>query len=634
MCGIAGKVWTDPRRPGDRGAVQAMLARIAHRGPDGEGLEVQGPAALGHRRLAVIDLSEAGRQPMTNEDGTLWLSFNGEVYDFQALRARLEARGHRFRSHTDAEVLLHLYEEEGPELVYGLRGMFAFALWDQTRGELLLARDRAGQKPLHYALTEEALVFASEPSALFADPETLRPEPSWEGIAHYVHYGYVPSPGSGFQGVHKLPPGHLLTWRPGGRPQVRRYWKPTFRGHHRSAWPGDRRRLTQELERRLEESVRLRRVADVPLGAFLSGGIDSGLVVATLARTGPEPPRTFTIGFGEGAYDERGGARAVAERYGTAHHERLVNPDAVELLPTLVRHYGEPFADSSALPTWALSAMTREHVTVALSGDGADEVFGGYLRHTANQAGRVYERIPAPLRRTLGELVERLPHRPRPHDPLRYAKRFLRAFERDLAGRNACWNAVIKPETAALVLNEGFKERMAGFDPTDAYRRHFAEADATCDDERVLWADFALYQPDDILVKVDVASMAHGLEVRAPFLDHPLVEWALRLPLEEKFRWTARKRILRRLAKKRLGRAAAKGPKRGFAVPLDAWFRGPLAALFRELVLSPQSRVAAVFDLPALEQLLAQHEQRRWDWHHELWAVLWLEVWWREVLEG
>ena len=612
-----------------------MLTRLAHRGPDGDGLVVRGPAALGHRRLKVIDLSDAARQPLTNEDESLWLTFNGEVYDFQALRQKLEARGHRFRSHTDAEVLLHLYEEEGPDLLYSLRGMFAFALWDGPRGELLLARDRAGQKPLHYALTDDALVFASEPYALFADPETLRPEPSWEGLAHYVHYGYVPSPGSGFAGVNKLPPGHLLRWRPGGGPpRVTRYWKPTFRGHHRNAWPGDRRRLTQELERRLEESVDLRCVADVPLGAFLSGGIDSGLVVATMARLRQDPPRTFTIGFGEGAYDERGGARAVATRYRTEHLERVVAPDAVELLPTLVKHYGEPFADSSALPTWALCGMTREHVTVALSGDGADEVFGGYLRHTANQAGRLYGRIPAPLRRALGEVVERLPHRARPHDPLRYAKRFLRAFERDLAGRNACWNAVFKPETASLVLNPSFQERVRGLDPTDAYRRHFDDADATCDDERVLWADFALYQPDDVLVKVDVASMAHGLEVRAPFLDHPLVEWALRLPLEEKFRWTARKRILRRLARKRLGRQAARGPKRGFAVPLDAWFCGPLGALFRELVLSPDSRVAAVFDLPALEQLLLQHEQRRWDWQHELWSVLWLEVWWREVLEG
>jgi len=634
MCGIAGKVWRDPRRPGDREAVAAMTARLAHRGPDGEGLEVRGPAALGHRRLKVIDLSDAARQPLTNEDETLWLTFNGEVYDFQRQREELQARGHVFRSHTDAEVLLHAYEEQGPDMLYGLRGMYAFALWDEARGELLLARDRVGQKPLHYAFTDDALVFASEPWALFADPATLRPEPSWEGIAHYVHYGYVPSPGSGFAGVNKLPPGHLLRFKPGGRPRVRRYWKPTFRGHHRKSLPGDRRRLTQELERQLEDSVRLRKVADVPLGAFLSGGIDSGLIVATLARISDDAPRTFTIGFGEGDYDERAGARAVSERYGTRHLELEVDPDAVELLPTLVKHYGEPFADSSAVPTWALCGMTREHVTVALSGDGADEIFGGYLRHTANQAGRIYERIPGPLRRALRDVVERLPHRPKPHDPLRYAKRFLRGFERDLAGRNACWNAIFKPETADLVLSASFKERVRGLDPTDAYRRHFQEADATCDDERVLWADFALYQPDDILVKVDIASMGHALEVRAPFLDHRLVEWALRLPLDEKFRWTARKRILRRLAKKRLGRAAARGPKRGFAVPLDAWFRGPLGALFRELVLSPRSRVAAVFDLPALEQLLLQHEQRRWNWHHELWAVLWLEVWWREVLEG
>jgi len=634
MCGIAGLVWQDPERPGDGAAAAAMAAALVHRGPDDSGVEVVGPAALGHRRLVIIDPSPEARQPLANEDGSVWVVYNGEVYDFAELRSELEGKGHRFRSRTDSEVLVHLWEEHGPDMVHRLRGMFAFALWDARQGRLLLARDRAGQKPLHYRVDDDALRFASEPAALLADPTAPPPAADPVAIHHYLHYGYVPSPLSAFAGANKLPPGHVLEWRPGGPARVRRYWTPSFAPKLPCNGAADARRLEDELLARLRESVRLRLVSDVPLGAFLSGGIDSGLIVAVMAGLVPDPVRTFTIGFEEQAYDERALARLVAERYRTEHHERVVPAGAAELLPLLVRRYGEPFADSSALPTYRLAELTRERVTVALTGDAGDEVFGGYLRHTANAGGRAYGRVPRPLRRALAGLLEVVPHRPRPHDPLRYAKRFVRSFEQDVATRNAEWSMAIKPEAARALYAPGFAATVAGIDPVDAYRRHYDEAPATCPDERVLWADFALYQPDDILVKVDIATMCHGLEARAPFLDHELVEWAMRLPLALKLRWGRRKRVLRRLARRLLPAEVARGPKRGFAVPLDAWFRGPLVARFRETVLAPDARTRGVLARPAVERLLEQHLARTWDWHHELWALLWLETWYREVLEG
>jgi asparagine synthase (glutamine-hydrolysing) len=632
MCGIAGIVWQDPARPGDAAAARAMVAALTHRGPDGEGVEVLGPAALGHRRLSIIDVSEAGRQPLSNEDGTVWLTFNGEIYNYRELRAGLEARGHTFRSQTDSEVLVHLYEEKGAELVHDLVGMFAFAIWDVTRQRLLLARDRAGQKPLHVRLDDQALRFASEPAALLADPTAPAPEADPVAIHHYVHYGYVPSPLSAFAGVQKLAPAHLLEWRPGQPPVTRRYWTPSFRDKHDASTPTARRRLLGELEGLLTESVRYRLISDVPLGAFLSGGIDSGLIVATMANLLSDPVRTFTIGFEQEAYDERSGARLVAERYRTQHLERVVPAEAGDLLTRLVRHYGEPFADSSAIPTYRLAELTRKHVTVALSGDAGDELFAGYLRHTANEAARYYGLVPRLLRRGIHGVIEALPHRPRPHDPLRYAKRFLRSFEQDVAGRNAGWGLVIKPETASGLYAPGFAEQVGHVDATDVYRRHFHAAQTDDEDERVLWADFALYLPDDILVKVDIATMAHGLEARAPLLDHRLIEWAMRLPFSMKSSLGRRKRILRDLAALRLPKELVNAPKRGFAVPLDDWFRGPLLPMFRDLVLAPDARTRGVFATPVVEDLLAQHQARAWDWQHELWAILWLELWYREML--
>lgn len=629
MCGIAGVVWQDPTRPAERGVIAPMVAALAHRGPDGEGIELLGPAALGHRRLSIIDLSPDGRQPMSNEDGTVWVVLNGEIYNFAELRRELQGRGHVFRSKTDTEVLVHLYEEQGPELVQRLRGMFAFAIWDTRAQRLLLVRDRAGQKPLHYRVDEDALRFASEPGALLADPSAPAPRFSAEALHYYLHYGYIPAPHSAFEGGRKLPPAHLLEWSPGQAPVLRRYWDPSFSPHSRSTLA----EAVEEGAALIDEAVRLRTVADVPLGAFLSGGIDSGLIVSSLAGLLSDPVRTFTIGFEEAAYDERELARSVSTLYGTEHVERVVSADAQDLLPRLVRHYGEPFADSSAIPTYRVAGLAREAVTVALSGDGGDELFAGYLRHAANTALGFWRATPRPLRRPVEALSELLPAATAHRSPLHYLRRLVAVAEQPLQERNGRMALFLQPEAAAALYSADFARRVGHLDPLAPYVARYEEARATRDEERILWADFALYMPEDILVKVDIATMAHGLEARAPFLDHHLIEWAMRLPYAYKRSLREGKHLLRRLGRRRLPRPVADGGKRGFSVPIDAWFRGPLLPLFRETVLAPDARIREVLDQRAVAALLEAHLQRRQaSLHHGLWSILWLELWMRWAL--
>jgi len=624
MCGIAGVIWQDPSRPAERAVIAPMVAAIAHRGPDGEGIELLGPAALGHRRLSIIDLSADGRQPMSNEDGTVWVVLNGEIYNFAELRDELQAKGHRFQSRTDTEVLVHLYEEEGADLVQRLRGMFAFAIWDTTRGRLLLARDRAGQKPLHYRVDPDALRFASEPAALLADPSAPAPVYDPVAIHSYLHYGYVPSPQSAFAGARKLPPAHVLEWSPGETPRLRRYWDPSYSPQTRSHFA----EAIEEGAALLDEAVRLRTVADVPLGAFLSGGIDSGLIVSSLASLLSEPVRTFTIGFEEARYDERQGAQAVADLYGTQHTERVVAADAQALLPLLVARYGEPFADSSAIPTYRVAGLAREQVTVALSGDGGDELFAGYLRHAANSTVGLWQVAPRSLRSGVRSLVAQLPRGQSP-SPLHYLHRFVEIADQPVEERNGQMSFLLQSAVLADLYRPEFAAQVAEADPLQAYRESFRSARATRDEERVLWADFQLYLPDDILTKVDIASMAHGLEARAPFLDHHLVEWAMRLPFAYKRTLSEGKHLLRRLARRRLPQELVNAPKKGFSVPIDAWFRGPLLPLFRETVLAPDARTREVFQTPQVERLLGEHLRRERDRHHGLWSILWLELWMR-----
>jgi len=449
-----------------------MTRALAHRGPDGEGVEVLGPAALGHRRLSIIDLSPAGKQPLSNEDGTVWVTFNGEIYNFREIRAFLEQKGHTFRSRTDTECLVHLYEEEGEDLVLRLRGMFAFAIWDTKRRRLVLARDRAGEKPLHYRDDPDAFRFASEPLALHEDPSLGDVAPDDAAIKLYLHYGYVPSPYSAWQGARKLPPAHLLVWE-SGKARVRRYWQPRLTPKHDASTPAARAKLEEECRALVSEATKLRMISDVPLGAFLSGGIDSSAVVAAMVQAKQGPVRTFTIGYDDKGYDERVYARALAQAYSTQHTERLVTPSAVDVLPVLVRRYGEPFADSSAIPTYYVAQVARESVTVALAGDGGDELFGGYTRYRANELFALYGRVPEAARSLLARMLWCLPPRTKPGDVLGLAQRFVRHFEkgRGPSGqgeRNGESGFVLKRGTVASLLTPEL-DRAAHVDPLEPY---------------------------------------------------------------------------------------------------------------------------------------------------------------------
>ncbi len=633
MCGIAGVIWHDSARPGDGALARSMARALAHRGPDGEGVEVLGPAALAHRRLSIVDLSPLGKQPMSNEDGTVWVTFNGEVYNFEELRAELVAKGHVFRSRTDTECLVHLYEELGDEMVPRLRGMFAFAIWDTKRQRLLAARDRLGKKPLHYRDDAQAFRFASEPAALHVGLRDL--EPDLEAIHLYIHYGYVPSPWSAFQGSRKLPPAHLLVWEPGKEPVVRRYWQVDYRDKLDTSTPAARARVEERLRELILEATKLRLISDVPLGAFLSGGIDSSTVVAAMARQIPEPVKTFTIGVADRKMDERTYARSVARMYETDHLERVVQPDVVRILPELVTRYGEPFADSSALPTWTVSQVARSRVTVALSGDGGDETFGGYIRFTANEMARVYGTwVPGPARAALLHVLEAVPKSARAPQIVRYARRFTQTFELGAARRNAEWGQTIKRSATRGLYDPGFEQRMSGLEPASVYLAKWREALCDSDEERALYADLSLYMPDDILVKVDIASMCHGLECRAPLLDHRVVELAARLPAHEKFRLRRTKVLLKRAVRPWLPSILLDRPKRGFSVPVGAWLRGPLLPLLRETILSSRARTRGIFEPRAVERLLDDHVKERWNWGAELWAILWLELWFRDQIDA
>ncbi|MGB4780428.1 asparagine synthase (glutamine-hydrolyzing), partial [Candidatus Methylomirabilis sp.] len=433
MCGICGKINRDSNAPVDEGGLRRMAKALAHRGPDSDGVFVNNHVGLAHRRLAIIDLSPDGAQPMSNEDGSVWIVFNGEIYNFHELRDALVRKGHSFRSRSDTEVIIHLYEDLGPEALCALRGMFALAIWDGNRRQLLLARDRLGKKPLFYFDGSSSFAFASELQSLLEDPSVPR-VPDLEAIRYYLTYRYVPSPYSAFQGIRKLPPAHYLLLK-NGQLRVTRYWTL----HYAEKSYESEEILSERLLESLEEAVRLRMISDVPIGAFLSGGLDSSAVVAMMSRLSEGSVKTFSIGFDDQAFSELPYARSIARRFGTDHHECIVKPDAVGILPLLVRHFGEPFADSTAVPQYYLSKLAREHVTVVLAGDGGDEAFGGYDRYVATLAARPTDRIPSPMRNGLVGLIRRLSKSSLSTPFLLRTARFLRAVSDDPQRRYARW---------------------------------------------------------------------------------------------------------------------------------------------------------------------------------------------------
>jgi len=630
MCGICGFVFSDAARLAPPGVIDRMTDALAHRGPDDRGTFVEPGCALGHRRLSIIDLSPAGHQPMENEDGSLLIVFNGEIYNYRDLRPGLESAGHVFRSTSDTEVILHLYEKLGAACLEELRGMFAFAIWDRRRRLLFAARDRVGKKPFVYAHAPGGdLAFSSELASLVESPGFARAVDE-TALHHYLTYQYVPTPHTIWSGAKKLPPAHFLVWED-GRVRTQRYWDLHYVPKLRLGSLAAYRERFLEIFR---ESVRLRLVSDVPLGAFLSGGVDSSAIVAMMSLEGAAPVRTFSIGFAEGDYDELHYARMVAERYGTEHHELVVQPRALDVLPQLVRHYGEPFADSSAVPTWYVSQLTRRSVTVALSGDGGDEAFGGYQRYLADRLISGYLLLPGMLRDgVLRRAIERLPGPKRPRGFIGRLKRFVATADPERERQYVRYFCAFTNETKAGLYSPAFAARMAGEDSIALVEELYSRADGGSFLDRTLSVDMHSYLPDDILAKVDIASMGSGLETRAPFLDHRLLEFAAACPPALKLRGTTGKYLLKKALAPYLPRQILHRRKMGFGMPVAEWFRGELGEMAGDLLLSARALQRGYFRRDAIDRLLTEHRSCAADNGARLWVLLFLELWFREFVD-
>ncbi len=624
MCGICGAVWTSSAIPVDATTLDRMTDALAHRGPDARGVFLQRNVALGHRRLSIIDLSEQARQPLANEDENLWLVFNGEIYNYEPLRKELLAKGHRFRSDTDSEVLVHLFEEEGEEMLRRLNGMFVLAIYDIPKRKLFLARDRLGKKPLFYRLENDRLLFGSELKSVL-EVDSVSREINPIALDEYLTYQYVPHPKTIFRGISKLPPGHCATWKD-GKFSISKYWNPDFNAETDKPY-GE---LSEELRELLTDAVKIRLRSDVPLGVFLSGGIDSSIVAGLTQRLSTQKVKTFSIGFNQKEYDETAYARQAAEKSGTDHTEFIVTPDIHEIIETLVDHYDEPFSDSSAIPTLALCELTRQSVTVALSGDGGDELFAGYDRYKAVRLGGWADQLPSFVRKFLaGPIRNLIPASTRQKSTLRRLKRFLEALGMEPMERYLQWIAIFNRQRRRELYTDEFSERIAGTDSL-----HFLNDAATyCDKRdfvsRISLVDLQTYLPCDILTKVDIASMAHSLEVRAPLLDYRLVEFAAKIPLEHKIHGSYGKYIFRDAFRDLLPPKIETRRKMGFGVPIDVWFRGPLKKFVREILLDPQTLGRGFFRRDFVERLLNDHFENRFDHAYRIWSLLVFELWMR-----
>lgn len=630
MCGIAGILSLSPHSRITVDDLRPMAAAIAHRGPDDEGFHVdaQGRCGLTFRRLSIIDLA-SGHQPLSNEDGTIWLVFNGEVYNFRQLRADLERRGHRFATLSDSETIVHLYEDLGPACFEKLEGMFAIAIWDSTRGILTLARDRVGKKPLTYAITGDRLYFASEAKSILALPGVPR-ELDPQALHEYLIFQYVPAPHSIYRGFRKLPPGHLATIHAGRHhpPTPRAFWtvpQPAARNPKQAVTPKEQTDLLARLDTLLTRAVEKRLISDVPLGAFLSGGIDSSIVVGLMRKLGVSPLRTFSIGFAEAKYDESQFARLVAQRFQTEHHEQIVTPKAGEILDILAYHYDEPFADSSAIPTYLVSKFTRESVTVALTGDGGDECFGGYDRYRALGLTRQIDRVPRGLRSMMSGLAGVFPHG-QPKSLSHRAHRFLSSLPFSPARRYMSWIEVFPPAMLAAGYTDDFARRLHPQAPIEWFEKLLSGPGSL--EARANHADFASYLPYDLLTKVDIASMACSLECRCPLLDHELIEFAVSLPDELRFR-AGGKHILKTWARDLLPPEILSRPKMGFGVPVGLWFRSELKADLEDALFASDSLCTRIFRATWLRDLFDSHAAGRRNHEHRLWALFMLECWHR-----
>jgi len=623
MCGICGELRFDGR-PVQGAVLTAMSDRLIHRGPDAAGqfVAADGTAGFGFRRLRIIDLSVNGNQPMPNEDDSVQVVFNGEIYNYQELRRRLESRGHRFRSHSDTETIVHLYEEHGADAIAQLEGMFAIAIWDAPNRRLTLARDRAGKKPLFYYRDDRLLAFASEIKALFAHPD-VRMEIEPRGVPDYLVHGYVPGPRTFYQNVVQVPAGGLVRISHDGRSETRRYWQLEL-PRADAVRPISMEEATAGVRQRVEKAVERRLVSDVPLGAFLSGGIDSTIVVGLMRRLMREPVKTFSIGFeGDAAYDETAFARLAAAQFGTEHTEFRVRPSAFDLVDTLIWHHDGPFGDSSAIPTFVVSKLTREHVTVVLTGDGGDEIFAGYMRfYAAVMSERVPRLVGAAAQAVLATMPEPASDR---HWRAR-ARRFLRPLGRPLEERLTSWNSAFFDDLPALLKPE-FASSIAPIDPLHHLALERAQMEGRTALGRVLHANFASYLTDDLLVKTDRCTMANALEARSPFLDRELVEYVAALPDDVKLRGRETKFILRRAFADLLPAAIGRRGKMGFGVPVGSWFRGELRDMVSDLLLAQNARYREMLDGRFVESLVQRHLSGRANLGPQLWTILCFERW-------
>ncbi len=640
MCGIVG-ILASNDRPVDETILRQMCATLVHRGPDDAGYyvstshatgfdsSVHSGAAVGFgmRRLAIIDLA-TGKQPIHNEDQTVWVVLNGEIYNYPELRREMEAKGHSFYTQSDTEAIVHAYEEYGVDVPKHLRGMFAFALWDAREQRLLLARDRVGKKPLLYTVVGDKLIFASEFQALLSHPEVSR-DINFEALDSYMSFMCVPAPQTAFTAIKKLEPGHVLVWQ-NGAVESTSYWSLDF---SKKITVSEEEAGEQAVEL-LREAVRVRLMSDVPLGAFLSGGIDSSAIVALMTELSAERVKTFSIGFEEQDFSEIRHARRIAQLLGTEHHEFVVKPDALEVLPVLVRHYGEPYADSSALPTYYLSKMTREHVTVALSGDGGDECFAGYERYTAMRIAEGYNHLPRVLkRRVLDPAIATLPAASATRSPYGRVRRLLGVMGQGRTERYLNLICAFSEEMKAQLYTREFRGRTAAASPLSYMRPWFSGNGEVDIVDRLMMADTSNYLPNDLLVKVDIASMAVSLEARAPFLDHKVMEFAASLPARHKLRGLTTKFILKRALRGLLPDETLSRRKMGFGVPISHWFRGELNEFLSDTILSDNALGRGYFMPDVVRRLVDQHARGRRDYAPQLWTLLMLELWHREFID-
>jgi asparagine synthase (glutamine-hydrolysing) len=627
MCGIVGFV-NNGGRAADRGVLEGMNRCIEHRGPDEDGFYVNENVGLAMRRLAIIDLA-GGQQPIPNEDRTKWIVFNGEIYNYRELREGLIARGHKLYTNSDTEAIVHLYDEYGVDFLQHLRGMFAIAIWDDVDKSLFLARDRVGKKPILYSHQPNGdLIFGSEFTALLKHPSVGR-EVDHAAIDSYMSYLCVPAPQTAFKQIRKLEPGHWLKWKV-GEIETRRYWLPDFSKKIKIS----ETEAIEETTRILRESTKMRMISEVPLGAFLSGGVDSSAVVALMAEASSTPVKTFSIGFEEQDFSELKYAKLVANHVGAEYNEFIVRPNALEVLPTLVEHYGEPYADSSAIPTYYVARETRKHVTVALNGDGGDESFAGYERYMAMEIAEHYKRIPSAVRRALIEgPINMLPSSEMKKSRVRDVQRFFTSANEDVLPRYHRWMSTFKPAVRAEMYTAEFKASLNGSNPAGVLGQWFEKAKGLGVLDSTLLADQMTYLPNDLLVKVDIATMANSLEARSPFLDHKMIEFAASLPENLKMSRFRTKSLLKKVAAKLVPPEVIYRRKMGFGVPVGNWMRGEMKDFVRGVLLSETALKRGVVKPEIIQKYVSEHTNGEQDHAFQVWTLLMLELWYQRFID-